>query len=307
MNHTFILYGLAVHSAIDIPEAHRWEPPDRSADVIIRRAEVLPQGALEEREDGPVVSRQPGGTLLMEFKNIGRYQVDPSGITIWPIAGVADDLLRLPILGLVLSAVLVGRGLPVLHASALRVGDEAVAFIGDKRFGKSTMAATLWERGHHLISDDVVILDPREPSGWTVRPGPTGVKLWPDAIESLGIPDQAHYPLCEGATKRILDTRERHATEPVPLRRIYVLGRGEQVKVESITASDGLIELMRNAFMYRYPEVVPNAQAQLLATYAPIRRTVDMKVLLRPADKDRLTEVAEAIEADLQTSAAPAA
>ena len=58
---------------------------------------------------------------------------------------------------------------------------------------------------------------------------------------------------------------------------------------------------MRNAFMYRYPEAVDNASAQLLATYAPIRRTVDMKILLRPSDKDRLNEVAEAIESDVQT------
>ena len=57
---------------------------------------------------------------------------------------------------------------------------------------------------------------------------------------------------------------------------------------------------MRNAFMYRYPEAVEDAAAQLLATYAPLRRTVDMKILRRPVDKDLLTEVAEAIEADVQ-------
>lgn len=305
MYHSFLLYGLTVQSAIDIPEAHQWEPPEMPADLVIRRGEILPKGALEKLKASPVVSRRPDGTLHMEFKRLGRYHVDPSRITFCPVPGVADDVPRLPLLGLVLSAVLVGRGLPVLHASALKIGNEAVAFIGDKGFGKSTMAATLWKRGHALISDDVVVLDAQKPFGWTVRPGPIGIKLWPDAIESLGIADVAHYPLSEGATKRILDTREWHASEHIPLRRIYVLGHGDHVEVEPISASDGLVALMRNAFMYRYPEVVPNAAVQLLTTYAPIRRTVDMRMLRRPANKERLTDVAEAIEADLEFNVVP--
>ena len=60
-----------------------------------------------------------------------------------------------------------------------------------------------------------------------------------------------------------------------------MLSQGEQVRIEPISALDGLIELMRNAFMYRYPETVEDAAAQLLATYAPLRRTVDMKILRR--------------------------
>ena len=100
----------------------------------------------------------------------------------------------MPILGTRAISVLVRRGLPVLHGSAIMVGDEAVAFIGDKRFGKSTMAATMVQRGHTLVTDDVVVLDRSEPSGWAVRPGPFGMKLWPDAIESLGIGDERTTP-----------------------------------------------------------------------------------------------------------------
>ena len=58
-----------------------------------------------------------------------------------------------------------------------------------------------------------------------------------------------------------------------------MLSQGEQVHIEPITASDGLIELMRNAFMYRYSEAVEDAAAQLLEKYAPLRRTIDMKIL----------------------------
>jgi hypothetical protein len=296
----YLLYGLTIDSDIAIPEAQDVAHGGRPVDLTIRLAEPLPGNEAIEPEDSPAVRRQPDGTLDMTFARIGHYSVTSSEIVIRPEANAAADLLRLPVIGLVLSAVLVMRGLPALHASALKVGEEAVAFIGDKRFGKSTMAATMVQRGHQLVSDDVVVLDAREPSGWTVRPGPFGIKLWPDAIDSLGIEDAAHYPLYEGATKRTLRTRGRHATTPLPLRRIYVLGRGEQVEVGPITASDGLVELMRNAFMYRYPEAVENASAQLLEKYAPLRRTVDMKILRRPVDKSLLTEVAEAIEADVQ-------
>ena len=297
----YLLYGLTIASDLAIPEAQDGAAAPGAVDLTIRRAEALPADETVEPQDTPVMHHKPDGTMEMIFEQVGQYHVGRSAITVFPVAGVADDILRLPILGLVLSTVLAQRGLPVLHASALRVGNGAVAFIGNKRFGKSTMAATLLGRGHPVVSDDVVVLDPREPSGWSVRPGPFGIKLWPDAIDRLGIEDAAHYPLYEGATKRILRTRGRHVAEPVPLQRIYVLGRGEQVRIEPIAASDGLIELMRNAFMHRYPEMATNADAQLLQTYAPIRRTVDMKILRRPADMDLLPEVAEASEADVRT------
>lgn len=303
----YSLYGLAIRSDIAIPEALSIAPILGAVDVTIRRAETLQADETAEPRDVPVVKWKPDGVMAVTFEQVGQYHVSQSEITVFPVAGVTDDVLRLPILGLVISAVLVQRGLPVLHASALKVRGEAVAFIGDKRFGKSTMAATLWARGHQLISDDVVVLDPCESVGWAVRPGPLGIKLWPDAIEALGIEEEAHYPLYEGATKRVVRTQERHATESVPLRRIYVLSRGERVELAAITASDGLRELMRNAFMHRYPEVTPNAPAQLLAKYAPIRRTVDMKLLRRPVDKDRLTEIAEAIETDVSTAPTSAA
>jgi hypothetical protein len=59
--------------------------------------------------------------------------------------------------------VLAHRGHTVLHASAV-AGDAALAFVGQSRRGKSTLAALLCLNGASLITDDVLVVDPGPPA-----------------------------------------------------------------------------------------------------------------------------------------------
>jgi serine kinase of HPr protein (carbohydrate metabolism regulator) len=47
------------------------------------------------------------------------------------------------------------RGRLVLHASAVTVDLGVVAFMGGPGWGKSTMAAAMYARGHSIVADDV--------------------------------------------------------------------------------------------------------------------------------------------------------
>ncbi len=61
--------------------------------------------------------------------------------------------------GTLLAFVLTMRGETVLHASAVQIGDAAVAFVGASGMGKSTMATLLCADGARLVTDDVLRLD----------------------------------------------------------------------------------------------------------------------------------------------------
>lgn len=61
--------------------------------------------------------------------------------------------------GTVLAFILALRGAAVLHASAVQIGDQALAFVGASGMGKSTMATLMCADGASLITDDLLRLD----------------------------------------------------------------------------------------------------------------------------------------------------
>ena len=87
--------------------------------------------------------------------------LDPSltRATVRPMPGADPDLLSVLVSGTLLAFVLTMRGETVLHASAVQVGDAALAFVGASGMGKSTMATLLCADGARLVTDDVLRLD----------------------------------------------------------------------------------------------------------------------------------------------------
>ena len=75
------------------------------------------------------------------------------------MSGADPDLLSVLVSGTLLAFVLTMRGETVLHASAVQVGDAALAFVGASGMGKSTMATLLCADGARLVTDDVLRLD----------------------------------------------------------------------------------------------------------------------------------------------------
>ena len=58
-----------------------------------------------------------------------------------------------------LSFSLLSLGYEPLHATAVVVDGEAVAFLGDCGYGKSTLGAAFLARGFPLLTDDVLALE----------------------------------------------------------------------------------------------------------------------------------------------------
>ena len=143
--------------------------------------------------DGASVDAQVGAFLVRGGKEI----------IVDAISGVEESLIRLPLLGMVLAAVLQQRGLLVLHASAVAFNGDAVAFLGGSGWGKSTLAATLYARGHPLVADDLVAVDVGGRENPIVLPGFPQLKLLPEAAAaSLGDDAELLPRLASGFDKR---------------------------------------------------------------------------------------------------------
>src|SRR6201997_3695947 len=184
---TYSLYGLTVGSAIPLPCPR------------VDRALASPDIAL--LECGPAEIVRACRQERISFQEEGFWQCcifsDGSAHVVWKehfefvvsadakrvlwrkLQEVSNEVFFTYFLGQVLSYCLLTRGIEPLHATAMVVGDQAVAFLGDSGAGKSTLAATFLQKGYTLLTDDVLALEFRGENVWA-RPGIARVKLNPD-------------------------------------------------------------------------------------------------------------------------------
>jgi hypothetical protein len=125
----------------------------------------------------------------------------------------------------VLPHVLAGAGRLMLHAGAAVVAGSGVAFLGSSGQGKSTLISYLCRRGALLLADDGLLVT-AGPEGFQCIPAYPGVRLWPEAVESLFQADAVTSAMSPAWDKRRLSAGENglaFAEAPAPLRKIYLL------------------------------------------------------------------------------------
>jgi len=185
------------------------------------------------------------------------FVVDRHGRNVWVTWAASATLedTATYLLGPVLGFAMRLRGLVCLHASAVAVDDQAIAVLGPAGAGKSTTAAAFAERGHAILSDDVLALSDQD-DGILALPAYPRIRLWPSSVASLyGAPD-ALPRLTPTWDKRYVDlTRNgyRFQEKPLPLAAIYLLGeRTSDLRaplVEGLATRDALLSLIANTYV----------------------------------------------------------
>jgi hypothetical protein len=101
------------------------------------------------------------GRFLVRIPNLADFEIDiaSSEIACRPEPDTDLEALGLLLCGTALSTFMTLKGRCVLHASAVEVEGQAVAFAGLTGMGKSTCAALACARGARLVTDDVLVVD----------------------------------------------------------------------------------------------------------------------------------------------------
>ncbi len=289
---SYIAYGLSIHSSLPLPELVVAEAPP---DLIIRYGKIDWQPTRDRYGEVEVSHSK----MFFHWKGAGTFLAQGGcEIVVDPLPEADPNILRLFILGAVLAGVLHQRGLLLLHASAVQIGETAIAFIGEKGWGKSTLAALMQERGHRLVADDVVAIDIDEQQAVRVIPGFPQVKLWPDALKKMGInPEQLPrvHPQLEKRSYR-LHTDFSNAT--ISLKAIYVLAEGERMEIDRPGIRDAFVEMVRHSYLARHLEET-GATALHLRQCSVLIKSVPVFRLKRPRSLKLLSELASRIEQHL--------
>jgi hypothetical protein len=293
--HSYIAYGLRVHSAVLLPEfapVHVEFP-----DVVVRVGRVdrrLPAG----HGDGCCEFTQDEAHFFWD--SVGSFLVRAGReIIVEPRPGADEAAVRAALEGVVFGCVCHQRGRLVLHASAVAVNGSAVAFLGGKGRGKSTMAAALYRRGHTLLSDDALVLNDGASGRPEVLPGFPQLKLWPNAAAaSLGDDPESLPRLTAGSEKRTRRAADRFSHAPVPLSRVYLLDEGTSPAITPVDPQEAVLAAIAQSYVARFfPEFLRGTEAAShLLRCTRLTRQVPMYRLQRPADLALLPLVAQLVE-----------
>jgi hypothetical protein len=307
------IYGLGVRANVPIAGLNELATvPDTDISLVIGAmpggldaADPAPPFYVSDDRDASgvpllVVSRlMDGAYYRLHFADGTRVVLDSRAAQIWatvPADATIDDTAAY-ILGPALGFALQLRGVTCLHASCVRMGDCAVAFVGAAGAGKSTLAACFARRGQPILTDDLAPLM-ETVGGFEIPPAYPRIRLWPDSVASLFGHADALPRITPTWDKRFLGLagRYRFASSPLPLAAIFILGEREAgaPRIESLSARQALIALVRETYSSRLLD--RERRAKEFEVLTRLLDRLDVHRLVASSDPSRLDEACEIVE-----------
>ncbi len=195
-----------------------------------------------------------GAGYLLRFPELADFQVSADGLSVqgFPARGVPSPTVEHLYLNQVMPLALSRQGKLVLHGSAVDIGGQGVAFLGESGRGKSTLAASFASAGTRFLTDDGLLLEWMSDQCMIVPSHPS-IRLWEDSQDALIGQSAAIAPAVSFTSKArfLAGTGIAFCAESRPLRRIFFLGEGDVLAptIEPLRPADALIELVKHSFL----------------------------------------------------------
>ena len=250
------------------------------------------------------------GQSYLRWDDLFEFLVDTDGRRIWCgwLGATSLESLQVYLLGRALSFALIKQGLEPLHATAVVIDGQAVAFLGHSGFGKSSLAAAFLAAGHRLLTDDLLLLR-AGPSAYEGQPGPPRIKLFPGIARRFLASTASGVPMNNLTEKIILPlNRSRYHELSAPLRALYVLAAPREVhsrqrlRITPLSPRETFVELVRSTFNH----LVTDSQRLQRQYYESLQVAlrVPARRISHPRVLSHLPAVREAILSDLAGIAA---
>lgn len=276
-------YGLTVDSEIDLGDLPS-APETGGVDVVIRYGEILNPAAKTGLNEEYV-----------RIRDIGAFHIAGGReITVSLLPGAAPDVVRVLLSARMLAYLLRQRGWLPLHASSVRIADQAVLFLGRVGAGKSTTAAAFHRYGYPAVADDVAPV--RVSDGVTeLCCGPPQLRLCSDAAETFRELDPDARQVFD---KHSLTLRRSGIALSLSVARIYLLGEGESTQCTPATNIEALAIVARECFI-RLRHAGPDLLRSHLRDCAAVLSATPVRHLKRPRDLSGIGQMIQAVERDL--------
>lgn len=142
------------------------------------------------------------------------------------------------------------EGQLVLHAGAVKIGDQLAVFLGDSGMGKSTLVASLYQAGAALLNDDTLVAT-AEANGFYGQAIYQGLRLLPDSLASLFPQQTKTRPMAHYSPKQRLDVAlaSEQDSRPRALGALFFLAPASTaIGLRRMTAAEACMGLITNSF-----------------------------------------------------------
>lgn len=308
--HRYRVYGLAVETAWELPCPEDAGPAIAEVALYEGSAKVFQPAISLARsrvrpEQWHCVLKTADGSHYVRWRGLFEFLISPDGRRILgrPLENANPESFQTYLLGQVLSFAMLRQGFEPLHATVVVVDGQAVGFLGDSGYGKSSLGAAFLSAGYRLLTDDLLLLS--EQNGVLVgHPGPPRIKLYPETARLLFGDRLPGAPMTPESTKRIFPLGPAQVIgSPTPLRALYVLGapqsrqRSSRILIRRIHPARAFPVLLKNSFNIAVVE--PERLERLFFHAQRVASTVPLHAVHAPRKLDLLPELRDAILAHL--------
>lgn len=243
------------------------------------------------------------GSDYLRWSGLFEFLISTDGrrIACRQLNGASRESFQTYLLAQVLSFALLKRGIEPLHATSVVIDGQAVAFLGDCGYGKSSLGAAFLNVGYPLLTDDLLVLK-EQGDRFVAYPGPPRIKLFPAIARRLLGAGVNGPPMNHGTSKLVIPLGENETVLPrcvVPLRAIYVLkppsarSRNGRIAIRPLSPRCAFMALVKNTFNAVIVDRERLERQFQMATRLATR--VPVKSLSYPRNLSRIFEVRESI------------
>jgi len=287
------VYGLLVKSEIELTELITDEPS--TPDVEIQYGNVPYK--LPHFDDSGVLFQVTNNDFLFRMEDVGSFRVQNGTLlTIEPDLSpdFSPDLMKVFLMGSVFGALLHQKGVLVLHASAVSLGDRALVIAGRSSSGKSTLAASLSNKGYPLVTDDLSALHATD-SGYFIHPGIPHIKLWKDVIEKMQLEKDLKRirPKIEKYRK---PSRQSFSDKPLRVLQIIALEskNSSGIEILNVKGSPKFELLHQNTYRYQFLRGLQKTQSHFQSV-SDLSNRIELFKVRRPSSPLLIDELADLV------------
>lgn len=273
-------------------------------DAIIHRARLLWTEDTNALTISVVDNPHGGSNHVVTFCDLAQFVIRPSALEIVVIP--LDDQLSVNTIDHLLvdqiwPRLVAHNGQLVIHASAAANKDGAIMAVGQSGRGKSTLAASLHQRGLSLLGDDAIVIS--QQSGMShCRAVYQSLRLFPDSIASVfDAPVTQSEVAAYTAKRNIRLDGTAEDTFSHPIRAIFFLDADDghsRAASEEIAPADACMRLIEHSFWLDPTDVLRTADK--LKSASALASGVPCFQLSFPRDFDRIGELHDTIFEALQ-------
>ncbi|MCE7039819.1 serine kinase [Dyadobacter sp. CY312] len=243
-------FGLNIHSEISLPELSIGTE-ENVADLTIKIGSVkLPRLAktpIYRRGIRAKFGKGAGDSLILHWEEVADFESIGTDLLIVAPQTQDPNILSLFTVSEALGLVLFQRGHFLLHASAVKVGNEAWVFMGNPGAGKSTTAAAFIKAGCALLSDDLTAITFDSDGIPYIVPAYPQLKIWDNTVNGLQYDKRDLQPVSEGVNKFSYQPSKDFDHQPVRLNSVYFIHKAKNKAVlKALAPGEIPIEMLKN-------------------------------------------------------------